>query len=321
MIRASYIILALFCLFDASVCNADTIQISNGKSLLQLQTEAQKYSEEQLFDKELQTYVTMLPLLEREGDNNTIGEVYFKMGKISEVLGSTDDSYTYFVKAKNAFAQAAEISEERISNLIHLASLHAKKSSYTRCLELLNEGMTLATASENKVLRGIVLSGMAEYYTLTDDYKKAKEYVEESLNIAKEIENDKAIENSTLNLARIHIALEEFEEGRQLLKGFLTEKSSKIHRFYVHLLQAEIDLYTGKLENALHKNGIAMEVFQEDEFKEFWLGGIFQRAQIFEKKGRYDQAISLFENYKKEVTAKGQLDKTIDAWICFQKYI
>jgi len=221
--------------------------------------------------------------------------------------------------------QENHIDKYYIRNQIFLGQNYDVFTDTIRSLYYLNNAFSLASEIQNASLQADAAHSLAVVFLNSKNYKKAEEFVEQSLDFCK-LSNNKeiaAFANLTKSRilrseARFDAALESIQEARTI---FL-EKSDSINLYLVELYTAEVFIEDKKPKEAIEQLLIAELIGDRQEHKVqhgqiyFHLGNIYQdidtetSVQYFEKAFEFSQQLSdtkmakvidiLAKNYSKQ---------------------
>ncbi len=192
---------------QAALREAEHFQVSDPRLQRTIQTLAELYDEEKKFDLSEPLYRR---LLENDEKNNpekkrTIAGDYDKLASNLQRQAKYDEAITFYLKAKDLFAQAdkdgvenkasteSELNtmkvENRVVSLIRLASAYSDVGKLPECEKSLREALAVAEETKDAIAAGRVFDALGRHYTTAGRYDEAEAVLNQAQSQKKNIQD------------------------------------------------------------------------------------------------------------------------------------
>ena len=213
--------------------------------------------------------------------NISLGAIYLKQGNYEKTIATLTESASFFEEANDdlnaakcysnissAFAElnnynkAIEYSEKALTifeaqnqqpfvmlTLPNLATQYFKSGDTLQAIDRYNKAEALAKTMNNKLSLSLIYNNLGSIY-LNDDYEKAKNYLEQALNLKNELNLSAGIEITESNLGYVYLRTNAYSKAKEYLERALPNVKGK-QRVLVYNYLTEVYQKTNQVNKAL----------------------------------------------------------------------
>lgn len=147
--------------------------------------------------------------------HNLTGIIHYSRGEYASALDS-------FMKALNVIENDEEKYKKDVANLyLNIANIYAQNADYEQSLEILNDALAIFKAQNNQKGAYLCYNTYGKVYIKTNNPAIAKEYYQNALKIAKEINSLKYQATAFNNLSLIAEQRNELDDALKLVRKSL----------------------------------------------------------------------------------------------------
>ncbi len=201
----------------------------------------------------------------------------WELGRIYHILGSTllyqgdyDGALNNLQKALDHRREVNDISGES-ATVNNIGNVYARKGEYKEALEYYEIAIEVAKKLGNKMGEANTLANIGSVYLGRGEADNAIPYLEQSVSIEKQIGDMRGAAISLVNMNVAYYIKEEFERAIEITteaKDICLKYDFKYIIIYCYNGLCELNLKSGKLDNALENAKLALEVSQEIKTKD-----------------------------------------------------
>ncbi len=242
-----------------------------------------------------------------------IGHYYNHMGIAKLNTGYTDLAKDYFLTSFDYFQKSGDYVEttRALNNIGFIYSDYLDDVNVA--MKYFEEGLEISRKFQSIESELTFLNNIGEQYLKTNDYEKAKEYIERMESVSKDIEDENSYFLSQINLCLIYLSTGKFDRcysyyekaNRTFKEGFVEDQN--ISRYYYILFN--LYLTFGNYENALeylnHIMGfdqgesiVKLDMRLKGILLKYWSSGIIEKEDINKIRNLYEASNYLGERRK-----------------------
>lgn len=229
--------------------------------------------------------------------------VYGILGRVTSVLDEYTLGNSYFEKADSIYISAdLENSYEYIKMLTGYGRALLYVSDFEKSKEILEKSNRLHREKYDRPTLTIAENFKFLGWTNRElgDFEKSNEYFLKSIELKKELNGDRTVQMALpmYHLAHNYMLSGEFERSEELAQNVLSIYREELEpdNQYVHQAMnylAIAKLHQNKFEEA---EKLLTAIVEENEIEDYLRYVETQFAKVYQKTGRFDQAISLLKN-------------------------
>ncbi len=238
-------------------------------------------------------------------------QIYEKLGDLNRRDGDYEKSRKYYHKAKtyvtNVDKEKASLNSQNFNKVSFLRRIHRKIAESWRDQGELRKGIqeinTALTLKENGIPSD--KDELARIYSLSGwllleagKYEEARKSFLAEEDLARDLDNEKAIAEAIHNEGTIMLEMGERDEGIKQIQEALNmrediDDEEGLASSYNNLALAFSDL--GELDKALEFLNKSLEIYKERDYKREEALVLTNKGSIYQTKGDFDKALNCYE--------------------------
>jgi len=231
------------------------------------------------YDGAMAYYDTAYTMAEASGSGKKMAEINASQGMVMYYQGEFLQAVGFYENAIRLFNELGE-EEDESSNLLRLANANYQLARYDLALGHYQQALAIFTKINHEPGKIAVLNGMALIYFSQEQFDKALETHLELLNMNQARQNREEIGRSLHNIGTVYNKM----AGDSLIVLF--------GDFYMDSIKAETsDKYLDLFGEALDYYQQALEVWEEENYKEGIEGSLHNMGIIYVTAGKPDLAL------------------------------
>lgn len=224
-------------------------------------------------------YDTAYAMAEASGSGNMMAEINASQGMVMYYQGEFLQAEGYYEKAIGLFNEMGD-EENEASNLLRLGNANYQLARYDIALEHYQQALSIFEKINHEAGMIAVLNGMALIYFSQEQFEKALETHLKLLSMNRARQNKEEIGRSLHNIGTVYNKM----AGDSLI--------SRFGDFYMDSIKTEpSDKYLDLFRKALDYYEQALEVWEEEDYKEGIKGSLHNIGIIYVTAGMPDMAL------------------------------
>jgi len=228
------------------------------------------------YHKALGYYLKSLTILENRSDYTGIAQRYNNIGIVFYNLSNFVKAKEYLLKSIELFESLGNVAE-KCKPMTSLGDLYERIEKYDSALFLFKQVFELYNQANDKYLKANILLRMGDVFSIKGEFKKAREYYRQSLDLKLDIKDYDGVVRAQTNLAKINfqlnntnLALPNLNATQQYVKMVNSKKLlSDIYELYYLIYKKENDISKALHFNELF-NSMKDSIFSENNNKKIY---------------------------------------------------
>jgi CHAT domain-containing protein/uncharacterized protein HemY len=266
------------------------------------------------YEKAAEFYEKALPMYQELKDVKT--EIFLQM-----FLGLLYGSNVEYEKAKVHLERYAEMIKEsgeagNWTAYQYLGMVYEALQQYEKVLPNYEKALEIAKkVNDKRDSEGNILFSLGSFYERKGENDKARVYLEDSLKIARQNNNQNAEQGALRVLATLYLNLREFEKAESYSEQSLAiqRKSGKYNEAHALSSNGLVYLISGKYDKAKENYELALKISREIDNKLSENNNLEGLALIYSNLGQYEQAIVYYQDSLKIAREKNHPRKIYSA--------
>ena len=272
----------------------------------------------------LQYFIDSKKNFDSINDQNGIGMCLILIGSIYRTFGNFDLALKTIWDGYGRLLETHKFLFGHTASTNAIANIQFEMAKYDEALEMFHTTYDIAKKNHDNYFTIYALHGLGKTNLKLNHPELAKEFIEESLELAKRIQNFMQTANSISELANFYFHINDLNEAEKLNKESLEMREAK-HLYggaitnCIHL--AEIYIKQKQWENAKQILKKGMELAERIKVKPKIFQIHYLLSEIFQNENQFEKSLYHFKQFQKvheEVQKEDNARKLSDAKLIFE---
>jgi tetratricopeptide (TPR) repeat protein len=236
---------------------------------------------------------------EKSGTPDFLYEIYPKAGKAAQFAGDLDESLSYYL-AYLTLAEKANIHDDIVLAKTSLGDIYTLKDDYEKANSYYSNVLEMEIEQGNKKGEITINNKLGKLKDKQNDEENALQHFERSRDVALDMEDDAAVNESFGNIAAVHKEnndiVQELEVSQQAMQyNAMKGNTTEMARNQVEI--GEILIKQDKNEEAIQHLESGLELSEETGDIETKSQAVKALSEAYDKKGDKSESLEKYKEY------------------------
>ncbi len=253
--------------------------------------------------EDLKILVQLLQETHDYGQSRLTADIHSRMGKVFEANGLYEHSLTHYTEAYVIYSEFSikdpACAEGAMWTLYDIGNVFYHMVKYENAIAIYSKSASRFLKKEDYYGVASSFSNIGLCYSMMEKHDSALTYYNKALDIRSYLQDSNLVAFSLTQIGSLHINTEDWEEAEQYYK-----KAAEIQLVagnYKSLVISYMNL--GRIYSSLNNDSLAESFYNKSlqladsiNHKEYQTYVFSEKARLYEKKGRYSEALEILKN-------------------------